>query len=193
MNLERMSLPALQAELLRNPEHEYAVQDCAGYRYGTDDTTGQGGNWLLRHRLNVAREILVRAAYEELVGRDCVTSPQACRDYLRIHFANLPNEVFVVLYLDAQNRVICAEQPFAGTLACTSIYPREIARRAMEVNAGAAIIAHQHPSGVAQPSRADEALTGAIKAALATLDVRLLDHLVFAAGEFVSFAETGRI
>lgn len=193
MNLERMSLSALRAELLRNPAPGHTVQDCAGFHYGTDGNPVQGYDGLLRHRLSVAREILVRAAYEELVGRDCVTSPQACKDYLRIHFANLPNEVFVVLYLDAQNRVICAEQPFAGTLNCTSIYPREIARRAIEVNAGAAIIAHQHPSGVAQPSRADEALTGAIKAALSTLDVRLLDHLVFAAGEFVSFAETGQI
>ncbi len=193
MNLERMSLAALRAELLRNPDPQYRVEDSADIRFGSIGQEVRGDNKLLRHRLSVAREILVRAAHEELIGRDCIADVRACKDYLRLHFANLPYEVFVVVYLDAHHRVICAEQPFAGTLNCTSVYPREIARRALELAAGAVVVAHQHPTGIPEPSRADETLTVAIRDTLATVDVRLIDHVVFGAGKFVSFAETGRL
>ncbi len=193
MDLPRMSLESLRAELLREPEHAFPCRpsECRDACTSPFD----GPRWpprpLLQYRLEVAREILVRAAYEEVIGRSCLASPTAARDYFRLHFAMLPYEVFLVAYLDAQNRVIAIEEAFRGTVMQTSVYPREIVRQALEHGATAIVACHQHPSGNATPSRADEVLTGAIKNALALVDVKLLDHLVFAAGEFASFAEKG--
>ena len=146
---------------------------------------------LLGHRLAVARELLLRDAHADLAGRDVVNSPSAARDYLRLHFATLTHEVFVVVFLDAQNRVIACEEMFRGTLTQTSVYPREVVRAALERNAATVLLAHNHPSGQAEPSRSDEALTQALKLALALVDVRVIDHLVCAGGRFVSFAERG--
>ena len=120
-----------------------------------------------------------------------LTSPQAVRDYLRLRIANLEYEVFVALFLDSQNRLIAAEELFRGTLAQTSVYPREVVKAALKHNAAACIFAHNHPSGVAEPSRADELLTSALKQALALVDVRTLDHFVVAGASVTSFAERG--
>jgi DNA repair protein RadC len=102
-----------------------------------------------------------------------------------------PHEVFVVVFLDAQHRVVASEELFRGTLTQTSVYPREVVKRALHHNAAAVILAHNHPSGVAEPSRADEALTAALKQALGLVDVRVLDHFVVAGDGALSFAERG--
>ena len=139
----------------------------------------------------VARELVKRWLKEEL-KRECVlTSPSAVRDYLRIKFANQEHESFVVLYLDVQNRLIAREELFRGTVAETAVYPREIVKGALRHNAAAVIFAHNHPSGVAEPSHADEALTATLKQALALVAVKVLDHFVVAGADILSFAERG--
>ena len=120
-------------------------------------------------------------------------SPGAVREFLSLHLAAEKTEVFAVLYLDSQNRAIAFETPFPGTLAQTSVYPREIARAALGHNAAAVILAHNHPSGNANPSRADEALTRSLKAALALIDVRVLDHMIVTGHRVSSMAEMGLV
>ncbi len=122
---------------------------------------------------------------------DHLASPNAVRDYLRLLLAGREHEVFVVVLLDAQNRVLSCEELFRGTLTQTSVYPREIVKVALAANAGAAIFAHNHPSGCSEPSRADELLTQTLKAALALVDVKVLDHFVVAGASAISFAERG--
>ncbi len=136
-------------------------------------------------------ELARRSLAEEAALRNALTSPQSVRDYLRLTLDNRPYEVFVGLFLDSQNRVLAAEELFRGTLAQTSVYPREVVKAALARNAAAMIFAHNHPSGVAEPSRADELLTQALKQALALVDIRTLDHFVIAGGRLTSFAERG--
>jgi DNA repair protein RadC len=136
-------------------------------------------------------ELARRALAEEAAERDTLASPQAVRDYLKLSLAARPHEVFVGLYLDSQNRLLGAEELFRGTLAQTSVYPREVVKAALARNAAAMIFAHNHPSGVAEPSRADELLTQALKQALSLVDIRTLDHFVVAGGRLTSFAERG--
>jgi len=140
---------------------------------------------------DAAAECARRAALEELGGQDCLSSPQAVCGYLHWHFAGREHEAFVMLTLDAQHRLLRVHECFRGTLAQTSVYPREIVKLVLQDNAAAAIFAHNHPSGVAEPSRADELLTQTLKAALALIDVRVLDHFVVAGGQAVSFAQRG--
>lgn len=127
----------------------------------------------------------------EVREADALVSPGAVRDYLRLLLAGRPHEVFVVVFLDAQNRVIAAEEMFRGTLTQTSVYPREVVIEALARNAASVICCHNHPSGVAEPSRADELLTRTLKQALALVDVRVLDHLIVAGAASVSLAERG--
>src|SRR5438046_9959026 len=143
----------------------------------------------LKAGVELARRLLV----EEARSGSVLTSPEAVRDYLRLLLNELPHEIFVVLFLDSQHRLIAADEMFRGTLAQTSVYPREIVKAALERNAAAVIFAHNHPSGVAEPSRADELLTQALKQALALVDIRTLDHFVVAGNRVVSFAERGLI
>ena len=133
------------------------------------------------------------ALREKLVAGNALNSPSAVRDYLRLRLQSLPHEVFVALFLDAQHRVIGIEELFRGTLTQTSVYPREVVKRALHHNAGAMIFAHNHPSGVAEPSHADETLTQALKQALALVDVRVIDHFIVAGSGVLSFAERGLI
>jgi DNA repair protein RadC len=140
-----------------------------------------------------ATEIVRRSLTEQARERDALVSPQAVRDYLRLTLAARPCEVFVGLFLDSQNRVLAAEELFRGTLAQTSVYPREVVKAALAHNAAAMIFAHNHPSGVAEPSRADELLTQSLKQALALVDIRTLDHFVVAGGQLTSFAERGML
>lgn len=137
--------------------------------------------------LALAQELLA----EEMADAPAFDGPGAVSDYLKLHFAGQRHESFVVLFLDAQHRLIAAEEMFRGTLTQTSVYPREVVRRALHHNAGAVILSHNHPSGHAEPSRADEALTQALKAGLSLVDVRVLDHIVVAGTRTVSFAERG--
>ena len=141
---------------------------------------------------NCANELERRALRRQLaVGRKLMGSPTATKDYLHSHFRGYEYEAFVVLFLDAQVRLIGIEEMFRGTLTQASIYPREIVRRALAHNAASVILAHNHPSGVAEPSRADEHLTSSIRQALSLVDVRVLDHLVIGDGAATSFAERG--
>jgi DNA repair protein RadC len=144
-----------------------------------------------RAELAAVLEIARRALLAELAERPVFDAPQRVKDYLRLQLAHLPHEVFAVLFLDHQHRLLAMEELFRGTLSQTSVYPREVVKRALAVNAGAVILAHNHPSGVAEPSRADEFLTQSLKSALALVDVRVLDHLVVGSNDVVSFAERG--
>jgi DNA repair protein RadC len=136
-------------------------------------------------------EMARRALAQQLSAAPVFDSPKAVKDYLQLQLGNLPHEVFAVLFLDAQHRLIKLDKMFTGTLGQTSVYPREVVKLALARNAGAVILAHNHPSGVAEPSRADEFLTQSLKNALALVDVRVLDHLVIGQGQVVSFAERG--
>lgn len=142
-------------------------------------------------QLQAIFEMSRRALQEQMRERDALTSPQAVRDYLRLRLGSLSREVFLLLYLDAQNRVMASEELFAGTLTQTSVYPREVVKRALHHNAAAVIFAHNHPSGVAEPSHADEMLTRSLKDALALVDVKVLDHFIIAGNTAMSFAERG--
>jgi len=139
----------------------------------------------------VARELVKRWLGEELKRVAVFAQPSAVTDYLKVHFAGREYESFVVLYLDAQNCLIEVEELFRGTLTQTSVYPREVVKSALRFNAAAVMFSHNHPSGSATPSRADEHLTQTLKAALSLVDVRVLDHLVIAGNNALSFAETG--
>jgi len=136
-------------------------------------------------------EIARRSLAEEAAACDALSSPQAVRDYLKLSLGGRPYEVFIGIFLDSQNRVLAAEELFRGTLAQTCVYPREVVKAALARNAAAMIFAHNHPSGVAEPSRADELLTQALKQALALVDIRTLDHFIVAGGRLTSFAERG--
>ena len=142
-------------------------------------------------KLKAGVELARRMLREEMTHGDALTSPEKVRDYLRLSLASLPHEAFVVLFLDSQHRLLAADELFRGTLAQTSVYPREVVKAALARNAAAVIFAHNHPSGVAEPSRADELLTQALKQALALVDIRTLDHFVVAGHRVVSFAERG--
>ena len=137
--------------------------------------------------------LVKRSLGEEMRVRDNLSSPNAVRDYLRLSLATRDREVFVAVFLDAQNRVLKVEELFSGTLTQTSVFPREVVRCALQLNAAAVIFAHNHPSGLAEPSRADEVLTQALKQALALVDVKVLDHFIVGASSALSFAERGLI
>ena len=140
---------------------------------------------------DAAAECAKRAALEELGGQDCLSSPKAVCDYLHWHLGGREYEAFVMLTLDSQNRLLRVHECFRGTLAQTSVYPREIVKLVLEDNAAATIFCHNHPSGLASPSRADELLTQTLKSTLALIDVKVLDHFVVAGSRTVSFAELG--
>jgi DNA repair protein RadC len=136
-------------------------------------------------------ELARRALTEELKEKQLFSSPQAVRDYLQLQLGGRPHEIFAVLFLDSQHRLIQLEELFRGTLSQTSVYPREVVVRALALNAACVVLAHNHPSGEARPSRADEALTHTLKAALALVDVRVLDHFIVTSSQAVSMAELG--
>jgi DNA repair protein RadC len=151
--------------------------------------------------LGAAKFVLLHAALE--LGRryleasikrpDALSSPTDTRAFLTARLRSLPHEVFACLFLDTKNRVLSFDEMFVGTIDGASVHPREVVKRALQHNAAAVIFAHNHPSGIAQPSRADELLTYRLRDALALVDIRVLDHFVVGDGEFVSFAERGLI
>ena len=144
-----------------------------------------------RAQFAAAVELARRSLEERLKESSALTSPGAVRDYLRLKLGRREEEVFVCIWLDAQHRVIDIDPAFIGTLTQTSVYPREIVKKALARNAAAVIFAHNHPSGVAQPSQADELLTRTLKDALALVEVKVLDHFVVAGNQALSFAERG--
>lgn len=143
-------------------------------------------------QLKASFELARRALNQEMSNRDHFSAPGQVRDWLRLKLAARPHEVFMALWLDAQNRLLKAEELFTGTLTATSVYPREVVKAALGHNAASVILAHNHPSGLAEPSAADELLTRSLKDALAMVDVRLLDHFIVAGNHPpLSFAERG--
>ncbi len=146
-----------------------------------------------RAELGAVLEIARRSLAQQLKAAPVFDAPQKVKDFVALRLGALPYEVFAVLFLDAQHRLIEMQELFRGSLAQTSVYPREVLRQALLLNAGAAILVHNHPSGVAEPSRADEALTQTLAGALRMIEVRVLDHLVVGCGCVMSFAERGMI
>jgi DNA repair protein RadC len=143
-------------------------------------------------QLMAVLELARRAMREDLRDRDLLSSPGAVRDWLRLRLATLPHEVFGALWLDSQNRLIDYDELFRGTLTQTSVYPREVVKQALARNAAAVVLVHNHPSGIAEPSRADELLTRSLRDALAMVDVKVADHFVVAGlAKPISFAERG--
>lgn len=139
----------------------------------------------------VAIELVRRFMEEELQHGDALNSPSAVRDYLRLLLNWQEHEIFVAIFLDARNRVIAAEEMFRGTLTQTSVYPREVVKAALKHNAAAVILAHNHPSGVPDPSQSDRLLTDTLKQALSLVEVRVLDHFIIAGAQTLSLAEQG--
>lgn len=144
-------------------------------------------------QLQAVLEMARRALEEKLKNGDILSSPESVREYLRLSLQGKQHEVFVGIFLDAQNRIIATEELFKGTLTQASVYPREIVKRVLHHNAAAIIFAHNHPSGLAEPSQADEVLTTSLKQALALVDVKVLDHFVVGSDSAMSFAERGLI
>jgi DNA repair protein RadC len=138
-----------------------------------------------------ALELARRALAAEMQARDSLASPMAVRGYLRLRLQHLGHEVFWAVFLDAQNRVIAAEELFRGTLTQTCVYPREVVKQALAHNAAGVILAHNHPSGIAEPSFQDQALTRSLAESLALVDVKVLDHFIVSPGACLSFAERG--
>lgn len=144
-----------------------------------------------RAELAAVLELARRSLAHQLREQPVFDTPGRVKDYLRLRLGAHRHEVFAVLFVDAQHRLLLMDEMFRGTLTQTSVYPREVVKRALEINAAAVVLAHNHPSGAAEPSRADEFLTQTLKSALALVDVRVLDHLVVGHADVVSFAERG--
>lgn len=141
--------------------------------------------------LQAAIELGRRTLREELRERDALSSPRSVREFLSLWLRERTRESFVGLFLDSQNRLLAAEELFRGTVSQTAVYPREVVKRALALNAAAVILAHNHPSGIGEPSPADRLLTDALKAALRQVDIPVLDHLIVAGNRCFSFAEHG--
>jgi DNA repair protein RadC len=169
--------------LLHSQAHENGDLFCA------ERTSAYGAEPMMK--LEAAVELAARSLTEQLTVRQSLTSPGAVRDLLRLKLAGLPHEVFICIQLDAQHRVIAVEELFRGTLTQTSVYPRQVVKASLRANAAAVIFAHNHPSGAAQPSQADELLTRTLKEALSLVDVKVLDHFIVAGTQAISFAERG--
>lgn len=146
-----------------------------------------------RAELVAVLELARRALAQQLREREVFDSADTVKHYLQLHLAAKGHEVFAVLFLDSQNRLLAMEELFRGTLTQTSVYPREVVLRALHHQAAAVVLAHNHPSGSVQPSRADEALTQTLKTTLALVDVRVLDHVIVAPGQALSMAEKGLV
>jgi DNA repair protein RadC len=194
----------LLALLLRTGSPELGVLELAGTlleRFGglaglmhatpADLARAPGLGPARRAELAAVLEIARRALSQQLKAAPVFDAPQKVKDFAALRLGGLAQEVFAVLYLDSQHRLIEMQELFRGTLAQTSVYPREVLRQALLLNAGAVILAHNHPSGLAEPSRADEVLTQSLVSALRMVEVRVLDHLVVGAGCVTSFAERG--
>lgn len=160
---------------------------------GTAQETTASAVYLFQsHEQIIAQALDIVSASMRKTG-DLLTSPSLVRAYLRLRLAQEEREHFMAVFLDAQNCVIADEILFSGTLSQTSVYPREVVKRALALNAGGVILAHNHPSGLPEPSRADESITAVLKQALALVDVRLLDHFIVGGDAIISFAERGLI
>ena len=147
----------------------------------------------VKARLRASRELVRRWMLEDMRQQPVLANPRTVRDYLSLHYADHEREVFSCLFLDNRHRLIAVEEMFLGTVDGASVHPREVVKRALRLNAAAVILAHNHPSGVAEPSQADELITVRIRDALALVDIRVLDHLVVGGSTVVSLAERGQM
>lgn len=190
MDMSTLSRAELEGDLLSLPHDATENRVCDP---GKADGAPCSRAELVGHKLRVARELLLRELRDRMCAGPIMGSPQTARDWLRLYCAGLHHEVFILLYLTAQNALIEAVQQFSGTLTQTAVYPREVVRGALERNAAAVVLCHNHPSGLAEPSRADEHVTQTMKSALALVDVRVLDHLVVAGDQVTSMAERGLV
>jgi DNA repair protein RadC len=188
--LLRTGLPGKSAvDLARELLQQY--QGVAGMLAAADLEKIKGLGPAKRAQFAAAIELARRSLQEKMKETAALTSPGEVRDYLRLALSRREEEAFVCIWLDAQHKVIEIREAFKGTLTQTSVYPREIVKAALARNAAAVIFAHNHPSGVAQPSQADELLTRNLKEALALVDVKVLDHFIVAGNQAISFAERG--
>lgn len=156
------------------------------------------GNYSFHRSRTAIPESTILSAAEDILRRRLerqggIRTPRDATDFLRVRIGHLPHEEFHVVWLDTHHRVISTERLFNGTVDGTAVHPREVVRRALELNAAAAILAHNHPSGVAEPSASDRLITEELKSAFRLIGVRLLDHLVVSAGASVSLAERGHL
>ncbi|HET9642590.1 MAG TPA: DNA repair protein RadC [Burkholderiaceae bacterium] len=190
MNLSMLDREQLEAIVL-----DPSALDCEALRCRDAALPAERGGLVrerrLRHVLAAAHELLVRIANQAIVGRCLLNSSDLLKEYLTVHFAGAERELFVAVFLDSRKRVIAAETLFAGTLEQTRIYPREIVRHALHHNASAVVFAHNHPSGVAEPSVEDARATSMLQEALALISVEVVDHIVVAGNNTVSMADRG--
>jgi len=199
MNIQNCSTPDLLSALVGNETakklSQVPLSILFGMRANRQEMVCENvAQYLPSPTISAAKELVMRAIKEEIsIHPISLSSPDLVKDYLRLVLGGRQQEVFVVLFLDAQNRLLASEELFHGTLTQTSVYPREVVKRALAHNAAVVILSHNHPSGLAEPSKADQMLTGALKQALALVDVRVLDHIVIGEQELVSFAERGLI
>ena len=199
-NCPLLVAPAMNREMWDNPATQRNVATLRGDGVtllgpgAGDQACGEVGMGRMlepEELLAAVMELARRALAEEMKARDSLASPAAVRGYLRLHMQDLGHETFYCVFLDAQNRVIAASELFRGTLTQTSVYPREVVKHALKHNAAAVILAHNQPSGVAEPSIQDQSFTRTLAEALALVDVKVLDHFIVAPGACLSFAERG--
>lgn len=192
MNLSLLDREQLEDILLDPPRVEVLPHHCSDCITLDGPSSGPAErSTRIRHVLAAAHELLVRAANTALIGRSVLDSPTLVKDYFKVHFAGAERESFVVVFLDTHLRVIASEELFAGTLTHTCVHAREVVRRALHHNAAAVLFGHPHPSGLPEPSRADELLTQTLKSALGLVEVRVIDHMVVAGSQCISFSERG--
>lgn len=193
MDLSTISRETLVDELIELTPHPSTRSTDLGTLRASDTVASRrpGREQRVRRILAIAKELLMRELRRDCERAPMIGSPQALRDWLRLRCAGLEHEVFLVVYFDAHQRVLDAEALFRGTLTQTAVCPREIVKAALARNAAAVAFAHNHPSGSAEPSRADEMLTATLKSALTLVDVRVVDHFVVADDRVVSMAERG--
>ncbi|MFT3719785.1 RadC family protein [Pseudorhodoferax sp.] len=189
--IQGKSVLQMAGELLAPPPQGFG--GLAGLLHATAADLGhiKGLGPAKRAELVAVLELARRALAERLRARPLFDAPQQVKDYLQLQLGSRPHEIFAVMFLDAQHRLVALEELFRGSLTQASVYPREVVVHALAHQAAAVILAHNHPSGSAEPSRADELLTQRLKAALALVDIRVLDHVVVAPGQAVSLAERG--
>ena len=197
---QRFSTPDLLAMLIGESQAKILSQTPLSVLFGLQDDRQTSAvceseaTYTPAQTLSVAKELVMRALSEEITRYPInLNSPREVKDYLRLLLGGRQQEVFVVLFLDAQHRLIATEELFHGTLTQTSVYPREVVKRAMMHNAAAVMLAHNHPSGLSEPSSADNMITARLKEALAFVDVKVIDHFIVGEGVTLSFAERGLI
>ena len=191
MNLTTLSRADLICELLSPPPDAVEVDSPTVCEAQPAYSATEPQAAFVAHKIDVARELLMRDLHAQMKDGPIMGSPRAMRDWLRLYCAGLEHEVFLVLYLNAHHVLIEAMPMFRGTLTQTAVYPREVVKTALAFNAAAVVLAHNHPSGSADPSRADEYLTQTLKSAVRLVDVNVLDHFVVAGSQVLSLAERG--